>query len=271
MSYTILLIGCGNMGFAMLRGWLAKDPTLTVHVVEPADDLRARAVDAGAVAVARSTDLPQGIAPELVFVAVKPNLVEAVLAECAGFAASGATFVSVAAGVTTEAMVRQLPAGAAIIRCMPNTPAAIGEGMMVLYARNGVTECAKRLVFSLLSASGMVTWIDDEAQMDAVTAISGSGPAYVFHFIEALTDAGVALGLPLETAALLAKQTVRGAGQLAMEADADPSTLRRQVTSPGGTTAAALDVLMGNERTAKLLAEATAAARDRSIELGKSN
>ncbi|MDX3929471.1 MAG: pyrroline-5-carboxylate reductase [Shinella sp.] len=271
MSHTLLLIGCGNMGFAMLCGWLRKDPTLTVHVVEPADELRARAAGAGAFAVSRLADLPQGLAPEIVFVAVKPNLVEAVLADCMEFAARGATFVSIAAGVTTAAMAQCLPAGTATVRCMPNTPAAIGEGMMVLYACDGVTEAAKNLVSSLLATSGVVTWIDEEAHMDAVTAISGSGPAYVFHFIEALTNAGIALGLSAETAALLAKQTVRGAGRLAMEADVDPATLRRQVTSPGGTTAAALNVFMSDERTGKLVAEATRAARDRSIELGKSN
>lgn len=271
MSHTLLLIGCGNMGFAMLRGWLRKDPTLAVHVVEPADALRERAAEAGALAVPQLTDLPQGLAPDVVFVAVKPNLVETVLAGCADFAARGATFVSVAAGVTTAAMAHCLPGAAFIVRCMPNTPAAIGEGMMVLYARDGVTAAAKNLVASLLATSGVVAWIEDEAQMDAVTAISGSGPAYVFHFIEALTAAGAALGLPAETAALLAKQTVRGAGRLAMEADVDPATLRQQVTSPGGTTAAALNVLMSDERTGKLVAEATRAARDRSIELGNSN
>lgn len=271
MSHTLLLIGCGNMGFAMLRGWLREDPTLTVHVVEPADALRDRAAGVGALAVPQVADLPQGLAPEVVFVAVKPNLVEMVLAGCGDFAARGATFVSVAAGVTTAAMAHRLPGGASIVRCMPNTPAAIGEGMMVLYARVDVSDAAKTLVASLLATSGMVAWIDDEAQMDAVTAISGSGPAYVFHFIEALTDAGIALGLPAETAALLAKQTVRGAGRLAMEADVDPATLRRQVTSPGGTTAAALNVFMSDERTEKLVAEAARAARDRSIELGKSN
>ncbi|UNK40680.1 pyrroline-5-carboxylate reductase (plasmid) [Shinella sp. H4-D48] len=271
MSHTLLLVGCGNMGFAMLRGWLREDPMLSAYVVEPVDALRDRAAAAGAVAVSHLGDLPHDLAPDVVFVAVKPKLVETVLAGCADFAARGATFVSVAAGVTTASMAQRLPAGSSIVRCMPNTPAAIGEGMMVLYACDGVSAAAKTLVASLLTTSGVVAWIDDEAQMDAVTAISGSGPAYVFHFIEALTEAAVALGLPAQTAALLAKQTVRGAGRLAMEADADPTALRLQVTSPGGTTAAALNVFMSDERTGKLVAEATRAARDRSIELGKSN
>lgn len=271
MSNTILLIGCGNMGFAMLRGWLREDATRSVYVVEPADELRARAAEAGALAVSQLAELPQDLTPDLVFLAVKPNLIEAVLADCSDYATHGATFISVAAGVATETMANRLPTGAAIIRCMPNTPAAIGEGMMVLFARDGVKDAVKAFVTSLLATSGVVTWIADEAQMDAVTAISGSGPAYVFHFIEALTEAGVALGLPEETASLLAKQTVRGAGRLAMEADVDPARLRQQVTSPGGTTAAALNVFMSEGRTGKLVAEATVAARDRSIELGKSH
>lgn len=271
MSHTLLLIGCGNMGFAMLRGWLRDDPTLAVHVVEPADELRERAAGAGAHAVARLADLPSDLSPAIVFVAVKPNLVEPVLADCAGFVGRGATCVSVAAGVTVAAMTRRLPAGSAIVRCMPNTPAAIGDGMMVLYAGDGVTESARGLVSSLLATSGVVAWIDDEAQMDAVTAISGSGPAYVFHFIEALTEAGIALGLPPHISSLLARQTVRGAGRLAMEAEVDPATLRKQVTSPGGTTAAGLSVFMSDDRTKRLVAEAARAARDRSIELGKTN
>ncbi len=269
MSHTLLLIGCGNMGYAMMRGWLREDPSLVVHVVEPAEALRSRAEAVGARAVASVADLPEALSPVLVVLAVKPGLVATVLAACAGF--TKATFVSVAAGVTTAAMARQLPPGASIIRCMPNTPAAIGEGMMVLYARDGVDGDARALTEALLATSGAVAWVADEAQMDAVTAISGSGPAYVFHFIEALTDAGIALGLPSETASLLALQTVRGAGRLAMEADVDPATLREQVTSPGGTTAAALNVFMTGDRLRTLVAEAARAARDRGVELGKSN
>jgi pyrroline-5-carboxylate reductase len=271
MAHTILLIGCGNMGFAMMRGWMADNPSLAVHVVEPADALRTRAAGAGAQAVAAIADLPTDLAPDLVVIAVKPNTVGDVLRQCTAFAGRNATFVSVAAGITTAAMAKNLPAGASIIRCMPNTPAAIGEGMMVLFAGDKVSAEARSLTEALLKTSGAVAWIDDEVQMDAVTAISGSGPAYVFHFIEALIDAGVALGLPRETAALLAKQTVLGAGRLAMASDTDPGTLREQVTSPNGTTAAALKVFMTDDRTKMLVAEATRAACDRSIELGKAD
>ena len=245
MSHTILLIGCGNMGFAMLRGWLAQDPTLAVHVVEPHEAFRDRARDAGAHPVAQLSDLPGDLAPRLVVLAVKPQMVAPVLGNCGELADRGATFVSVAAGVTMATMAGALPQGTPLIRCMPNTPAAIGEGMMGLCAGPMVSDDTRALTGSLFATSGAVAWVADEGLMDAVTAISGSGPAYVFHFVEALAEAGVALGLPKDTALLLAKQTVAGAGRMALTSQTPPATLREQVTSPGGTTAAALEVLMG--------------------------
>jgi pyrroline-5-carboxylate reductase len=257
------------MGFAMMDGWLRKDPALKVHVVEPNDALRQRAVAAGASAAGAVDDLSKDIEPALVVVAVKPNLVASVLGECGRFALEGTTFVSVAAGVTTAAMSMALPTGAAVIRCMPNTPASIGEGMMVLFAQEGVTARARELTATLFASSGAVAWIESEEQMDAVTAISGSGPAYVFHFLEVLIEAGTRLGLARATAELLAKQTVAGASRLALLSNEDVASLREQVTSPGGTTAAALQVFMMDDRTTTLVAEATRAARDRSIELGK--
>jgi pyrroline-5-carboxylate reductase len=269
MSKEFVLIGCGNMGYAMLRGFLREAPELVAYVVEPVDALRQRAALLGAKAVTSISELEPGLKPALLVIAVKPNLVEAVLQECTALAGDGTIFLSVAAGVTTDTMARNLPVNVAIVRCMPNTPAAIGEGMLAVYAREGLTGASRQLVTTLLQASGAVAWLDRESDMDAVTAISGSGPAYVFHFIEALTAAGIALGLSPETASLLAKQTVKGAGRLAAEATDDPGKLREQVTSPGGTTAAALQVFMTDDRTIRLVAEATQAARDRSIELGK--
>jgi pyrroline-5-carboxylate reductase len=177
--------------------------------------------------------------------------------------------VSIAAGTGTKVFEELLGPSAAVIRCMPNTPAAIGKGMMVMVSNTRVSSQAKDFVADLLSASGKVATIDDEALMDAVTAVSGSGPAYIFHFIEALTVASERAGLPAETARLLAMQTVYGAAALAAESGEDPGALRRQVTSPNGTTAAALGVLMGDDRLTKLLTEAVEAARLRSIELGK--
>ncbi|MEM8755806.1 MAG: pyrroline-5-carboxylate reductase, partial [Pseudomonadota bacterium] len=156
-----------------------------------------------------------------------------------------------------------------IVRCMPNTPAAIGAGMMVCYATDGVTEGARALAEALLAASGEVAWIEDEGSMDAVTAVSGSGPAYVFHLIETLAAAGAEVGLPADLAARLALQTVMGAGRLAAESGIDAAELRRQVTSPGGTTAAALGVLMRENGLQPLMTEAVTAARDRGRELGR--
>jgi len=271
MPDKILLIGCGNMGFAMLRGWLAQDVTPDVHVVEPAQALRTRAQDSGAHAVVDISALPETLAPDLVVLAVKPQQINEALARCGAFARQGACIVSVAAGVTIGTMAAQLPDGTAVIRCMPNTPAAIGEGAMALCPGRAVTKEMCDLAETLFSVSGAVAWIRDERLMDAVTAISGSGPAYVFHFIEALAEAGRQLGLPDATAALLARQTVAGAGKMALISGSSPGELRQQVTSPGGTTAAALKVLMHDDRLTNLVVQAATAACDRGAELGRTN
>ena len=269
MSNTIVLIGAGNMGFAMLTGWLRKDPALIVHVVEPFEPFQTRARQVGARPVATLAELPSGLTADLVVLAVKPQMVALVLADCTSLAERGATFVSVAAGITINAMARPLPQDTPIIRCMPNTPAAIGEGMMVLCAGHAVADRARTLTETLFAASGPVAWLQDESLMDAVTAISGSGPAYVFHFIEALTEAGVSLGLTPDMAGLLARQTVAGSGRMVQTAEASPTVLRQQVTSPNGTTAAALAVLMADQALMRLVRRAAKAARDRGIELGQ--
>jgi pyrroline-5-carboxylate reductase len=269
MTRKVLLIGCGNMGFAMLRGWRAAEDAPEVHCVEPTGPLRDRAAEIGAHPVPALGALPEGLAPDLVVLAVKPQMVTGVLGDCARFAERGATFVSIAAGMPIARMAAALPEGTPIIRCMPNTPASIGEGMLAFCAGPGVSDEAKAFTQALFETSGAVAWIEDEALMDAVTAISGSGPAYVFLFVEALAAAGEALGLPAETALLLAKQTVAGAGRMVATSDTAPDVLRQQVTSPKGTTAAALEILMGKPGLAGLLAQATVAARDRGVELGK--
>ena len=267
MSDTILLVGCGNMGRAMLEGWLAARPSLAAYVVEPAEALRNKASALGATAVSTSEELPEGLTPDLIFLAVKPQVMPSVLPDYARF--TGSTFVSIAAGTTVATLQAGLGAAAAVIRCMPNTPAAIGAGMMVCWATDGVSEAAKALSNDLLGASGKVAWIEDEVLMDAVTAVSGSGPAYIFHFVEALTAAAVKAGLPAELSETLAMQTVMGAGRLAAESDTPPGTLREQVTSPGGTTAAGLSVLRDTGRLEALLTETVEAARVRGVELGK--
>jgi pyrroline-5-carboxylate reductase len=270
MTSTVVLAGCGNMGYAMLSGWLKSGrlAAIDVWVVEPNEALRLRASELGSHAVENSDALPADLSPVLVVLAVKPQVMRDVVAGYKGFADGRTTFLSIAAG-TPIATFEEILGAVPVIRCMPNTPAAIGKGMMVTVANKLVTDDARDLVEKLLSASGEVAAVDDESLMDAVTAVSGSGPAYVFHFIEALTEAGENAGLPADTARLLAMQTVYGAASLAAESSEEPGTLRQQVTSPNGTTAAALSILMGEDRLKKLVGEAVEAARLRSIELGK--
>jgi pyrroline-5-carboxylate reductase len=270
-SIRVLLAGCGNMGYAMLAGWINSgklDPSEAL-VVEPNEELRARAARLGCKIAASSDEVLAEAAPELIVLAVKPQIIRAVTEGYRRFADGNTTFLSIAAGTGVATFEEILGREAAIMRCMPNTPAAIGKGMLVTFANANVPDEAKAFVNDLLSASGEVATIEDESLMDAVTAVSGSGPAYVFHFIECLTEAGAKAGLPVATARLLAMQTVHGAASLAAESREDPGVLRRQVTSPNGTTAAALGVLMGGDRLKSLLSEAVEAARARSVELGK--
>jgi pyrroline-5-carboxylate reductase len=271
MSGKVVLVGCGNMGYAMLSGWLKSGRLAESDcvVVEPNADLRKRAAVLGVTAVAGAADLADDLAPRLVVIAVKPQVIRDVLPAYRRFAGHGTTFVSIAAGTRIALFEEMLGAEAAIIRCMPNTPAAIGKGMMTVVSNVHVTREADAFVEALLETSGRVARIAGEEGMDAVTAVSGSGPAYVFHFIECLTEAAKKAGLPAETAALLATQTVYGAACLAAESGEAPGRLREQVTSPNGTTAAALAILMDGNRLADLMAEAVEAARKRSVELGK--
>lgn len=271
MKTKLVLAGCGNMGYAMLSGWLKSgklDPS-EIFVVEPNADLRKRAEVLGCNGAADAEGIPADVQPMLVVIAVKPQVIRDVTAGYRRFGDGRATFVSIAAGTPVATFEEILGGRAPIVRCMPNTPAAVGKGMMVVFANPLVGDDARGFVSDLLSASGQVATIDDEKLMDAVTAVSGSGPAYVFHFIEALTAAAEAAGLPPATAGLLAMQTVYGAASLAAESGERPGELRRQVTSPNGTTAAALAVLMGEDRLKNLLVEAVEAARLRSVELGK--
>jgi pyrroline-5-carboxylate reductase len=265
----VVLVGAGNMGFAMLKGWISsgKLDAADVFAVEPNAGLRQRAAALGARAMSGPEGLPVGLQPDLVVFAVKPQVMREVVPPYRRF--EGATFLSIAAGIGIALFEKLLGRDAAVVRCMPNTPAAIGKGMLVTFANKNVGKEAAKLVADLLSASGEVASVKEESLMDAVTAVSGSGPAYVFHFIECLRDAGEKAGLPPKTAKLLAMQTVYGAAALARESTDEPGTLREQVTSPHGTTAAALKVLMSEGRLKALLAEAVEAARARSVELGK--
>ncbi len=271
MTTRLVLAGCGNMGYAMLGGWLksGKLKPKEVLVVEPNEALRRRAEELGCPALADAGAIAPGAQPEVVVLAVKPQVIRDVTAAYKRFGGGQTTFLSVAAGTPVAAFEQILGSTAPIVRCMPNTPAAIGKGMMVVFSNPLVSDETKNFIADLLSASGEVTTVDDESLMDAVTAVSGSGPAYVFHFIECLTAAAEAAGLPPDTAKLLARQTVYGAAALAAESKEDPGTLRQQVTSPNGTTAAALNVLMGEDRLKALVTDAVEAACLRSVELGK--
>ncbi|TWH00581.1 pyrroline-5-carboxylate reductase [Mesorhizobium sp. J18] len=270
MNRKVVLVGCGNMGYAMLKGWVAakKLEPSTVSVVEPKAELRERAGKLG-VNVHSTPEALSETTPDLVIFAVKPQVIRDVVPAYRRFTESGTAFLSVAAGTGIATFEEILGQQAAVIRCMPNTPAAIGKGMMVVFANPNVSDEAKTFVNELLATSGAVTTIEREELMDAVTAVSGSGPAYIFHFIECLTAAGEKAGLPAKTAKLLAMQTVYGAATLAAESNEEPGRLREQVTSPNGTTAAALGVLMGDNRLLDLVTKAVEAAKRRSVELGK--
>ncbi|WP_299152069.1 pyrroline-5-carboxylate reductase [uncultured Tateyamaria sp.] len=257
----LVLLGCGKMGSAMLAGWLARGlPATSVWVMDPApsDWLRGSGVHVNA---------PLPDAPAVVLIAVKPQMMGDALLELVGFGGSDTVFVSVAAGTPLSAFEAVFGADTPIVRAMPNTPAAVGQGITAICA-NAAGQGALDEAETLLSAVGAVVRLEDEAQMDAVTGVSGSGPAYVFHMIETLAAGGVAQGLPPELAMTLAKATVAGAGALAAAAKEDPGQLRINVTSPNGTTQAALEVLMDEQNGfPALLPRAVAAAAARSREL----
>jgi pyrroline-5-carboxylate reductase len=266
---NVLLIGAGNMGFAMLRSWIG----IAGHrfaVVEVNDVLQKRAQDAGATSYADLSDLPPDYKADILVIATKPQTVADVIAVARDRLTLGGLIISIAAGVTINGMRQNAREDAVIIRAMPNTPAAIGEGMIVCCDGGNAHTADRERAETLLSAVGRVVFVGDEGKMDAVTAVSGSGPAYVFYFLEAFSAAGVSAGLPPDIAMLLAKQTLYGAIKMALDPKADPSTLRAQVTSPNGTTAAGLSVLMdADDGLAPLLRRAVEAARLRSAELGK--
>jgi len=263
---TLVLVGCGQMGSAMLRGWLARNAAAEFLVIEPAG-LPASFGNSENVAWHATPDaLQDELTPDAVLFAVKPQIVNDVLPAYRRWARPQTLFLSIAAGITIAGIARHL-GEAAIIRTMPNTPAAIGRGITVACANPQVTPQQRRLCEALLAAIGESAWVEDEALLDPVTAVSGSGPAYVFLLIEALAAAGEHAGLPAELALRLARETVAGSGELARLSQGDPARLREAVTSPGGTTRAALDVLMAKDGLARLIDRAVAAATKRSREL----
>ncbi|MBP7003207.1 pyrroline-5-carboxylate reductase [Amaricoccus sp.] len=258
----LVLLGCGKMGSALLEGWLASGlPPSAVSVLEPTPSPRLEGLAREGL---RLNDFPPA-PPAIAVVAVKPQTMGAALPRLAAYGGGGTLFLSIAAGTPIRAFEAALGPGTPVVRAMPNTPAAIGRGITALVGNAAADEAAMDAAQALMAAVGETARLDSEAQMDAVTAVSGSGPAYVFLLIEALAAAGEAEGLDRDLALRLARATIAGAGRLAESADEDPARLRVNVTSPGGTTAAALEVLMDpHEGLPALLSRAVAAAAERS-------
>jgi pyrroline-5-carboxylate reductase len=265
----LLLVGCGKMGGALLQGWLQEGLTAeNALIVEPALDPERIQLPDGVSAFGSADELPDDFAPEVIIFAVKPQAMADVVPLYVRYVSTGTAFLSIAAGTPISFFENHLGAEAAIVRVMPNTPAAIGRGVSVLCANANTDSRQKALCGDLLAAVGGTSWLEDESLMDAVTAVSGSGPAYVFLLIECLAEAAREVGLEDAMARQLALETVAGAGELARQATEDPSQLRVNVTSPGGTTAAALEILMAPDGLQKLMSDAVKAAENRGRELG---
>ncbi len=267
-SEPLLLVGCGKMGGALLTAWLERglNPA-KVTVIEPFSEAVARFAERGVQCVADIAERAPEPVPAVVVFAVKPQKKDDVLPSYRPLVRPETVFLSIAAGKTIGFMESHLGAEAAIVRAMPNTPAAVGRGITVLCANPRASVEQRADCGVLMEAAGEVAWVEDEALLDPVTAVSGSGPAYVFLLIETLAQAGVEAGLPEPLAMQLARATVSGAGELVQRTEEDAATLRQHVTSPGGTTAAALKVLMAEEGLQPLMTRAVAAAKRRSHEL----
>jgi pyrroline-5-carboxylate reductase len=260
----ILLVGGGRMGSAMLAGWRERGLAASV-LVDPAPDA-ARLAGPELTVVAEASAIPESFTPAAVVLAVKPQSAAEALPQHARFAGK-AVFLSIMAGRTIGGIAGLVGDSAAIVRAMPNTPAAVRQGVTVACAGPGVSVPQRTLCERLLQAIGVVTWAEDEALLDPVTAVSGSGPAYVFLLAELLEAAAVEQGIPAEMARLLARQTVAGSGALLAASAEDAAALRRAVTSPAGTTEAALKVLMAHDAWPAAMSKAIAAATQRSREL----
>ncbi len=254
------------MGSSLLRGWIASKASWRFFVVEP-EGLAQELADVLAVSWFRAPqEIPEGAAPVAIVFAVKPQIIDDVLPHYRRWAGGQTLFVSIVAGRTIAGITGRLGV-APVVRTMPNMPAAVGRGITVACANERVSEEQRRLCDRLLAAVGDSAWVEDEALLDAVTAVSGSGPAYVFLLIEALAEAAELSGLPPDLALQLARSTVAGSGELARVSSESPAQLREGVTSPGGTTRAALDVLMAGDGLVPLIRRAVAAAAARSREL----
>jgi pyrroline-5-carboxylate reductase len=261
----LVLLGAGKMGGAMLDGWLARGLSpRQITVLEPQPSKAVKALTRRGLALNPKHKVTPATA---IVIAVKPQSAPEAVPPLAPYVRKATLTLSIMAGRTIGFLEKSLPPNAAIARAMPNTPAAIGRGITVAVPNARVSARQRKLASDLLAAIGAVEWVNDERLMDAVTAVSGSGPAYVFLLAEAMAKAGITAGLPAELAVRLARETVAGSGELLHRSNLDAATLRQNVTSPGGTTAAALEVLMGPGGFDELLTEAIAAATRRGREL----
>ena len=269
MNSTILLAGCGKMGSAMLEGWLERGVHPTdVYAIEPnADTAEALQKRYDINARTSADDLPAELSPDVVIFAVKPQMMDIAAPDYSRFASPDTVFLSIAAGKTIAYFETIVGDNAAIVRAMPNTPAAVRRGITVACPNSGVSDTQRQFCDELLQAVGDVEWVEDEGLIDAVTALSGGGPAYVFLLAEVMAKAGLEAGLPEALAKRLARVTVSGAGELMHQSLEEPEQLRVNVTSPGGTTAEALRVLMADDGWQPLMTKAIAAATARSKEL----
>ncbi|MAZ01837.1 MAG: pyrroline-5-carboxylate reductase [Sneathiella sp.] len=270
MPLSLLLVGSGKMGQAMLGGWIENgfEPAEIV-VIDPNTENLAYATELGCRGIGSAEDIPDDFQPDIIVLAVKPQIIKDVLGTFRQMTERGSLVISIAAGTTISTFEEAFGKSVAVIRVMPNTPAAVHQGMMVCCPNPQVNARQKNHCDQLMQAIGEVAWIEDEGLMDAVTGVSGSGPAYVFYVIEAMTAAGIDAGLPEDLAVKLAEQTVAGAGALARQSAETAAQLRENVTSPNGTTAAGLAVLMNEKKgLGPLMKETVAAATNRSKELG---
>jgi pyrroline-5-carboxylate reductase len=261
----LLLVGAGKMGGAMLDGWIARGlAPKRIVVIEPQPGKAVKALARHGLKLNPKAKIAAAAA---IVIAVKPQSAPEAVPPLKPFVGKTTLVLSIMAGRTLRFLEQSLSPGTAIVRAMPNTPAAIGRGISVAVANANVSARQRKLASDLLAAIGKVEWASDETLMDAVTALSGSGPAYVFLLVEAMTKAGIAAGLPGELAGRLARETVAGSGELLHRSELDAATLRQNVTSPGGTTAAALEVLLGPGGFDEIMTKAIAAATLRGREL----
>lgn len=262
---SLILVGAGKMGGSMLEGWLKvglNPQGVSILEPHPSDEIKRLSKERG---IALNPEQPA--MPDVLVLAVKPQMLDAAAALNA-LIGPQTLVISILAGKTIGDLASRLPSARAIVRAMPNLPASIGRGATGAAASAAVSEAQRLTAHALLASNGLVEWLESEDLIDAVTAVSGSGPAYVFHLVECLAQAGHAAGLPPDLAERLARATVAGAGELLFQSELSPATLRQNVTSPGGTTAAALEVLMReNGSLAALMRDAVAAAKRRAEEL----